>query len=469
MNAVRRTLACALLAVGLLAASAAPALAHANLLGSSPAIKGQAKGSPKQVTLTFSEPVEVVNPTDITIVNGAGSRVDAGTPRTVTGDSHKVVVPLVGTLVRNSYTVRYRVVSSDSHATGGAFVFGVDGARLGAPILAGAGGLSDTSPAAIAARAAELIALGLLLGLIGFRALVWGPGVASARGLAAGEREIALRRGQRLFWRGFWGLTILAGLAETSILVAKSAVVFHTSFLSALMHPASAYKFLAASRFGDMFGWRNAALCALVAVAYVAWTTESAGRPSAGDRRFMAAMAALGVATLALLAGQGHASQAPLAGLSVAADAAHLSGAAIWVGAMPCLLAVLLGAPRLLPDGGGRAIASSTLSRFSKVALWSVVIVGLTGLARATGELSSPEQLFTTGYGRDLMLKASLLLPILMIARRNRRMVAALAGGVAPTAARLRTVARNVQLELMIGGTIVIIAALLVAQIPGRT
>ena len=31
----------------------------------------------------------------------------------------------------------------------------------------------------------------------------------------------------------------------------------------------------------------------------------------------------------------------------------------------------------------------------------------------------SPTQLYSTGYGRDLMLKASLLLPILVLARRN--------------------------------------------------
>jgi hypothetical protein len=66
------------------------------------------------------------------------------------------------------------------------------------------------------------------------------------------------------------------------------------------------------------------------------------------------------------------------------------------------------------------------------------------------------------------MLKASLLAPILMLARRNRQLVAALAGGLTPTAARLRTVARSVQMELMIAMGIITLAAILVAQIPGR-
>ena len=66
------------------------------------------------------------------------------------------------------------------------------------------------------------------------------------------------------------------------------------------------------------------------------------------------------------------------------------------------------------------------------------------------------------------MLKTSLLAPLLLIARRNRRLVAALAGGLTPTAARLRSVARSVQVELAIAAGIVVVAALLVAQVPGR-
>jgi copper transport protein len=97
-----------------------------------------------------------------------------------------------------------------------------------------------------------------------------------------------------------------------------------------------------------------------------------------------------------------------------------------------------------------------------------VVVITTPGLARMTGELSSPSQLVTTAYGRDLMLKASLMAPILILARRNRRLVAALAGGLVPTAARLRTVARSVQVELMIATGIITLAAILVAQIPGR-
>ena len=83
-------------------------------------------------------------------------------------------------------------------------------------------------------------------------------------------------------------------------------------------------------------------------------------------------MGLLGVAALTLLASQGHASQAPLAPLSIAADAVA-PGAARRSGSAGCRASpsVLLRAPRALPDAG-RALASATLGRFSRVALWSV-------------------------------------------------------------------------------------------------
>jgi copper transport protein len=468
MNSVRRAFACALIALGMLATSAGPALAHATLLGSTPAVNGRGVSEDASVVrLRFSEAVQVLNKSDVTVVNGRGQRVDLAAPHTAPGDPRQVIIPVRRPLVPDSYSVRYRVISADSHSAAQAFVFGVGKAKLGEPIFAGTGGLTDSSPVAVAARAAELVALMLLIGLLAFRALVWGPAIRAADGLAAADREKAVHSGQRLFWRAFWALAVLAGVAETAVLAAKTAIVFHTGLVGAVLNPANAYHLVGVSRFGDFLGWRCGALCALVAVAFVTWSAESAGAASAVRRGPHALMGLLGVAALTLLAGQGHASQAPLAPLSVAADATHLGAAAIWMGGLPCLALLLLRAPRALPDGG-RALASGALKRFSRVALWSILIISVTGLARLAGELSSPVELWSTGYGRDLMLKASLLLPILVLARRNRRLVAALADGLAPTAVRLRTVARSVQTELAIAMAIVLVAALLVAQIPGR-
>jgi len=467
MSAARRAVVCAVVALGVLAPTAAPTWAHASLVSSTPRSGGHVADSPSEVVLQFSEPVQVLNRSDVSVVDHNGQKVDVGAPRPASGDRRRLIVPLNKPLVPDSYTVRYRVVSADSHSAVAAMVYATGGARLLPPVWDGAGGPSDASPAAVAARVAELAALGLLLGLLAFRALVWGPAVSDARDIPPAERERALRGGQRLFWRAFWTLTVLAGVAEATVLATKSAVVFHTGLAAAAVDPPAASHLISASRFGDLLGLRYIALIVLVAIAFAAWTVESADAPSAGRRGPLAAMGLLSVTALGLLAAQGHASQAPLAPLQVTADAAHLAGVAIWLGGLPCLAVVLLRAPGALPDTG-RILASEALRRFSRLALCSVAVIALTGLARMAGELSSPAELWSTAYGRDLLLKTSLLLPILVLARRNRQLVARLAGGLTPTATRLRSVARSVQLELTIGAGIIVVAALLVAEVPGR-
>ena len=466
MSPLRRFAVCTLIAAGAGAVTAAPAGAHASLVTASPAARARVKVGPPQAVLVFSEPVQVLNRRDVTVVDSDGVQIDNGA-RPDPRNPRRLIVPLRGPMVPDSYTVRYRVVSADSHTQFGAFVFAVGNAPLGAPILAGSGGLSDESPVAVGARAAEIAVLMALIGLIGFSALVWGPATEAVNRLRGDERDAALRAGARMFWRTFWALAVLAGVAETAVLAAKSAVVFHTGLVGSLLHPADAYRLVAASRFGDVFGWRCGALFLLFAVAFLTWNIESAGPPSSGQRVPRLLMAQPGVAALTLLAVQGHASQAPLAPLSVAFDAAHLAAASLWTGGLLCLGAVLLGAPRVLPDGG-RDLAAAVLARFSRVALWSVGAIAVTGFVRAVGELSSPDQLLGTGYGRSLLLKSSLLAPILVLARRNRRFVARLAGGLRPGEARLRAVARRVQAELAIAMAIVVLAAILVAQIPGR-
>src|SRR4051794_17381512 len=135
MTGLRRGVACWLIALALLAAGAGAAMAHATLLGSAP--RGGGRGVPEttpQVVLRFSEPVQVLNPADVTVVDGRGRRVDTGVPRTAAGDARQVVVGLRGPLLPASYTVRARVVSADSHTENQVFVFAVGRARLGEPV-----------------------------------------------------------------------------------------------------------------------------------------------------------------------------------------------------------------------------------------------------------------------------------------------------------------------------------------------
>ena len=74
------------------------------------------------------------------------------------------------------------------------------------------------------------------------------------------------------------------------------------------------------------------------------------------------------------------------------------------------------------------------LGRFSGVALVAVAVAILTGVFRSIGELSDPAELWQTDYGRSILYKVALLVPI----ARGRPLQPADRGGAAPGAAAQR-------------------------------
>src|SRR4051794_2152113 len=455
-----------LLAVALPAASAS---AHSTLLRATPPPLARPAGARDRGALAFPEPVQVVRPGDVALLDHAGRRVRTGPPRLDPSGRRVVTLALHGAVAPDSYTVRFRVLSADAHAVSGAVVFATGGAPLLPPAGRAAAGPSETGVVAVDARFAELVALGLLLALTAFRTLVWGPAVASA-GVDDATRAAAAELGRRAYWRALWCGLALAGVAEAAVVVVKAALVFGAGLRGSLTTPAAAGRLVAGSRFGDLVGLRGGLLCAIAAVAFWAWQSEAAAgaaaRAVSGRRGPAAVLAALSAATLGLVAAQGHASQAPLPALSVAFDAIHLGAAAVWLGGLACLAAVLRALPRRLSGGG--AIAGAALRRFSRVALVAVGAVVMTGALRALGELDAVGQLWASAYGRSLLAKSVLLAPVAVLALRNRRAVAALAATGRPSGAALRAVWRDVRAELAVGMTIVLVAAVLVAQVPGR-
>jgi hypothetical protein len=87
--------------------------------------------------------------------------------------------------------------------------------------------------------------------------------------------------------------------------------------------------------------------------------------------------------------------------VDVPIDLLHVAAAAVWFGGLAALVFAV-------PKGTG-VIATSAARRFSTAALVSVIVVALTGGGRALAELSKVSQLWTTGYGRALVVKTVLL------------------------------------------------------------
>ena len=149
-------------------------------------------------------------------------------------------------------------------------------------------------------------------------------------------------------------------------------------------------------------------------IAYAIATLVSAVGATAAAVAFVEARAAVvawacGLALLPLPSIAGHALDPGQPRLEVLVDVLHLASAAVWTGGLVQLVFAL--------RGGARA---DLLRRFSTLALAAVVVLSTTGVIRALSELRSVSQLWTTGYGRLLIVKTGLLAVLVAFGWVNR-------------------------------------------------
>lgn len=133
-------------ALGLGLALAPPAAAHDSLVASDPTADAVLGSAPSDVSLTFSGELLDVGAT-VMVVDSAGTD-HAGAPVV---DGPRLTTPL-GALPDGSYTVRWRVVSSDGHPISGIIPFVVGSPSMTPPAAAtpapDASGTPDAAPGA---------------------------------------------------------------------------------------------------------------------------------------------------------------------------------------------------------------------------------------------------------------------------------------------------------------------------------
>lgn len=128
----------------------------------------------------------------------------------------------------------------------------------------------------------------------------------------------------------------------------------------------------------------------------------------------------LAAAALAVGAASGHAASAPEGiGRSIGADALHLLATGIWAGALvPFVLFLRWARPRG-PDAPPAVAAVVAVRRFSALGLLSVGVILGSGAYAVFQQVGGAPALFGTKYGRWLLLKLALLLPLLAVASIN--------------------------------------------------
>ncbi|MEB8340343.1 copper resistance CopC/CopD family protein [Streptomyces endophyticus] len=370
------------------------ASAHTELESSSPKSGAHLSQLPKEVTLTFSEPVDLA---DLHVTLGGDELAltqDKGR------DTVAVTVPQrkakkAGGRLALDWHVRSK---EDGHPSSGAISFalpahtGSSGAPAANDDAAPAAAPSGTVRTAWAvARWVGYLALALYVGGLAFLAMLW----------PEGTRE---RRTRRIL-ASSWAAGLAATVAAAGLQGAYGAM---GSIRDAFK--ASTYVDLLGSEVGVALACR-ALMWVLAAVVLAALLQNGERAARSPGWRVGAAVVCLGLLRTTGMAG--HNSEGGHPGWGAVADLVHLLGISLWLGGLTLLLAGVL--PRRRPHE-----LSATVSGYSTLAGVSVAAIAAAGAVLTWQVVGSFDALFSTGYGQLLLVKLALLAGVLLIAQRSR-------------------------------------------------
>jgi putative copper resistance protein D len=311
----------------------------------------------------------------------------------------------------------------------------------------------------IALRSAQLGASLVLAGAFIFLLAVARPAFQVAKGEGPSAFEGFDACVLQLAW---WGLLALFITGLLGLWV-QLATVTGLPWWQALT-PDSLWSLLSGTQYGRVW---NVRLSLVTLLGGILWLH---GQERDGKDWWALRLEAAGLAVSILLAQawMGHAAAGEGLRLvyQVLADGVHLLASGVWLGGLPLLLLLLLWTQRS-DHAGAEYVAAEATRRFSALALASMSLIILSGLANAWELVGTIPALIGTTYGRLLMLKVSLLLPLLGLAALNllRHKPRLLQGLAAPEPAHTRLVLqrlrRNILGEIgLAGGILLVVGAL---------
>lgn len=346
----------------------AQAFAHASLEQTTPGFRERLPSSPQKIVLRFDQYVERL-PGSVHLYSSTGS---VGVKRI--GLEGRNLTAWLPHLSKGAYTVRWHALSGDGHVVSGVFTFGV---RARAPAPTEAFGASGPTTSEHIVRWLYFVALALLVGGLGFRLLVL--------------RDRMPERAEKRFYAvtGIGALATLNAGIVAFILRAEDAL--QLPFGRLLYGDLSP---IARSRFGTAFIAMTLGFALATAFLFLAWLT---------DRAVLLWPAfLLGLAFASGLSLSGHsAADAGSSWKSELADWAHLSAACLWIGGLVQLVVVVW---PLMP-----AARRAAFLGFSRLATVCVGVLLLAGIYLSIVRLPQLNDLWTTGYGRVLLVKIGLV------------------------------------------------------------
>lgn len=458
---------------------------HLGLAHAVPAAGDTVDAAPSELRLTFTANVDA----RLARVTLAGPEGAVPLTDPATGASDRVVVVRIADELRpGRYTVRWRVVGADGHPVTGDYAWVIRQGTAGTAdaVIAEPGptpdradrvdpgpaapgrpplpeehhiaedpegfGFDAESPTYVAVRWVTFAALLSLLGSVAYALVVLPLAVRRSTGEphVAGDRAGAAAVG--LVAAAALGVAALARLLAQSYAVHGATAALYPDRLALLLT-------------GTLWGWgwliQGVGSLAAVAALVVARRGSRTGWWVAG---------AVTVALAFTPALSGHAAAVEGAGgLAILADGLHVLAAGGWLGTLLVLLVV--GVRRVLRGQNGKGADAVSLpplvEAFSAAALAFASILVVTGVVSAWLHLPSVPALWRSDYGRILLLKLGVLVPVFATGAYNwLRVRPAIEKGAG--AAPLR---RSGWTELAVAVLVLLVTAVLVAtptpMVPG--
>jgi putative copper export protein/methionine-rich copper-binding protein CopC len=400
------------------------ARAHAHLTRSAPAQGSRLEVSPNVIQLWFSESPELaMTAAQLNGADGKSYRLGAGTLKGSNGLG--IDFPVQESLLPGKYTIAWRTAAADGHPSHGKFTFIVlPAAATGTvarqvtpqdsvatePAIVADTADGNENPAASGpnslARAFLFFGLLLLIGAVTFSLYV----VPRAGRVTSGSRDVMKRRAAAV---GMFAAIVI-------MIAALLRLYFELEMMKAMPDMPGMTGF-SNQQMVVHTTWGLAFMTQIVA-AGVAFAALAFARRGVIPAWYIAAVAALSLAITPALSG--HAASSPrFTSVMVLSDWLHVLGAASWLGSLACVMAI--GVPLALRQEGDERWkwVSSLVNEFSRLALVSVAMVIASGVFASWVHLARLADLWTSNYGKILLVKLVLVSIALLIGAYNFKRV----------------------------------------------
>jgi copper resistance protein D len=156
----------------------------------------------------------------------------------------------------------------------------------------------------------------------------------------------------------------------------------------------------------------------------------------------------------------GHAASAPrLTPLAIVADGLHVVGAGGWLGSLVVVVAIGIPAALTLDESERGAAVADLVNAFSPTALGFAGLVAITGVLAAWLHLGGLAALWSSTYGRVLLVKLAILSLAAGTGAFNWLRVRPTLGDMVGA----RRIRRSASVELVVGALVLAVTAILVA------